>query len=113
MTGKEHLPGLTPLASLLEWLFHRDAYVDTPLIKVKETELCVRLAAHMNEADRQRVLDTKCFTPRELADPAVERVLSQAETKPLMCRAANRVRTAQAMAENLERMAVHRAAARR
>lgn len=104
MTGKEHLPGLTPAASLLEWLFHRDAYVDTPLLRVKDIGLRALLTTHMTEEKRRRILAKPHFTPRELADPAVETALRSVEPKPLMRKAANRVRTAQALAANLERI---------
>jgi ABC-type transport system involved in cytochrome c biogenesis permease subunit len=104
MTGREHLRALSPMASLLEWLFHRDAYADTPLIKVREAGLRVALTAHLGEDQRQRILESKCFTPRELADPVIEGLLSDLETRPLMRRAVNRVRAAQAVAENLERL---------
>ena len=45
MTGREHLPGLSPLASLLEWLFHREAYVDTALIKIPNNGVLASLVS--------------------------------------------------------------------
>jgi len=101
MTGQEHLPGLSPLASLFEWLFNRDAYQDTPLVRVKESGLRFELVAGFSEDRRQRILDTGYFTPRELADPGVNRALAQAETRPLMRRAAGRLRNAQVLVDEL------------
>ena len=71
MYGKDHLPGLSPLASLMEWLFNRDAYADTPVIKVAERGLQIHFTSQMTEAVRQRVAQTSLMTPHELADPTV------------------------------------------
>ena len=102
MTGSEHFPGLSPLASLLEWVFNRDAYADTPLIRVKETSLRAQLTAHLPEDKRQRILMSGHFTPRELLDPSVERVLRELATKRLTRRAAVRVLIARMNVEYLE-----------
>ena len=101
MTGKEHLPGLSPTASLLEWVFNSQAYMDTPCIRVKEIGLCDRLTAHMPPEQRQRILAGKLFTPRELADSTVQRTLSSLQAQPLSRKAANRVREAEHYAGRL------------
>lgn len=101
MTRQDHLPGLSPCASLLEWLFNRDAYADAPLIRLRDPGLAARLATGLPEDKRQRILATKCFTPRELDDPAVARVLLQMEGDVRLQRAVNRVRTAQAIAARM------------
>jgi len=102
MTGREHLPGLSPLASLMEWLFHRDAYQDTPLLKVRSDALRARLALPLSEEKRQRIAARPYFTPRELLSTEVERVLHELESKPMMRSAVNRVRNAQVLAQRLE-----------
>ncbi|MEW6199000.1 MAG: cytochrome c biogenesis protein CcsA [Planctomycetota bacterium] len=102
MTGREHLPGLSPLASLLDWLFRRDAYTDTPVIAVRNAGLLARMVRPLSEDQRERIIKTKRLTPRELADPGVEQVLREAETHPMMRGAVNRVRTAQVLAQQLE-----------
>lgn len=102
MTGREHLPGLSPMASLLEWLFRRDAYADTPVIKVRNAGLLARMVRPLSEDKRERILKTKRLTPRELAEPGVEQVLREAETHPMMRGAVNRVRAAQVLAQQLE-----------
>ncbi len=102
MTGREHLPGLSPVASLFEWLFNRQAYLDTPLIRVKEIGVRARLTAHLSEDKRQRILTDPYFTPNEIADPSVNRALSSLETERQARRSAGRVRTAQTLAAELE-----------
>jgi cytochrome c-type biogenesis protein CcsB len=104
MTGKEHLPGLPPVASVLEWVFNSDAYADTPLLQVKEVGLRSRLTEQLGDEKRQRILNSPYFTPRELHDPSVNRMLGEVETEPMARRAANRVRMAQSYADNLSRM---------
>lgn len=102
MTGREHLPGLSPLASLLDWLFRRDVYLDTPVIRVRNAGLLARMVRPLSEDRRERILRTKRLTPRELADPAVEQTLREMETHPMMRGAVNRVRNAQVYAQHLE-----------
>jgi ABC-type transport system involved in cytochrome c biogenesis permease subunit len=102
MAGSEHFPGLSPLASLFEWLFNREAYTDTPLIKVRNSGIRARLVQQMSEDKRQRIMESKRFTPRELADPTIEQLLRQMESDPMKRNAVNRVRTAQAYARRLQ-----------
>ena len=101
MAGQEHLSGLSPMASLLEWIFNSAAYADTPCIRVKEIGLCDRLTANMPAEQRQRILRNQLFTPRELNDPAVQRTLASLQAQPLSRKAANRVSEAQHFAEQL------------
>lgn len=103
MTGREHLPGLSPPASLLEWLFNRDAYADAPVIKVRNAGIRARLTRHMTKAKQERIAKSKRLTPNELAGPSVQRALAQLESRPLTRRAVNRVRNAQAIANHLDR----------
>jgi len=102
LTGSEHLPGLSPTASLLEWLFNRDAYLDTPLIRVRNRGLLARMAQPLREDQRERILRTGRLTPRELADPLVMGVLRELETHAAQRGAVNRVRNTQVLAQSLE-----------
>jgi len=102
--GREHFPGLSPLASLFDWLFNREAYLDTPVVRIKDKGLRVHFSAHMPEAVRRRIVNTGFMTPRELADPVVKRRMAELETRTIMARAMNRARSAEAVAEYLDRM---------
>lgn len=102
LSGREHLPGLSPCASLVEWLFNRDAYLDTPLVAVRSAGVRARVVRGLSEEKRQRIEQSKRFTPRELADPAVQRILGELEAQPLLRKAVGRVRMAQAVADRLE-----------
>ena len=102
ITGSEHLPGLSPLASLFEWLFNRDAYADTPVIKVRSPNVRARLAAALSAEKRTRIEAYPYFTPREIFSPEIERLLTEMESWPMMRSAVNRVRNAQGLAERLD-----------
>ncbi len=104
MYGRESLPGLSPLASLCDWLFRRQAYVDTPVVRIKDKGLRIHFSAHMPEAARTRIVSSSYMTPRELADPTVRARMKELETRTLMSRAVNRAREAQFVAEALERL---------
>jgi ABC-type transport system involved in cytochrome c biogenesis permease subunit len=101
ITGKENLPGLSPLASLFEWLFNPDAYIDTPLIKVRSPDLRARLAAPLTAEKRERIDARPYFTLREIFTPELEKVLAQLESDPKKRSAVNRVRNAEALAQRL------------
>ena len=103
MTGREHLPGLSPMASLLEWLFNREAYTDISLVKIRNAGLRARLTQHMSDEKQQAIAKSKRVTPNELADPEVQGALARMESQPLTRRAVNRVREAQAIANHLDR----------
>lgn len=103
MVGAEHLPGLSPVGSLLEWLFNKDAYEDVPLIKVRNAGVRARLVRHMPENDQARIMETKRFTPREIRDAKLNTVLREMSTDPMKKNAVNRVRSAQVTARNLDR----------
>ena len=103
MYGKEHLPGLSPIASVLDWLFRHDAYLDVPVVKIGAKGLRIDLTTHMDEARRHRIISTGYMTPRELADPVVQQRLEALETRNVMARAVSKVRRAQSVALMLER----------
>ncbi|TWT43748.1 Cytochrome c biogenesis protein CcsA [Phycisphaerae bacterium RAS1] len=103
MYGEESFPGLSPLATLMEWLFNRDAYIDTPVIKVKDMGLRIHFTAHMPEAARQRIRQTGLMTPREFNDATVQQRIDELEPKFAMNKAIGRVREAQAIAEMMDR----------
>lgn len=72
LTGSEHLPGLSPYASALEWMFNSEAYSDVPIIRIKDVGIRMHLSAHMQPETRRRVRDDGFMTPREfLSDPTV------------------------------------------
>ncbi len=105
MYGKEHLPGLSPMASLMEWLFNRPAYADAPVIRVKDKGVKIHLTAHMPEAVRQRIMATGYMTPHELIDPIVQQRVAELEPRAIMNTAMRRVRNAESVARFLDRMA--------
>jgi ABC-type transport system involved in cytochrome c biogenesis permease subunit len=104
MTGDEHLPGLSPMASLFEWLFNRPAYADEPLIVIKAKGVRVHLSAHMPAGVRDRIQETGRMTPRELDDPTVQNRIRELEPMAPMVTAMRRVRNAEVVARALERL---------
>ncbi len=104
MCGQEHLPGLSPLASLLELICNRAAYLDTPMIRIRDKGLRVHFSAHMDAAPRDRIQRTGYMTLRELADATVQQRIEQLEGRFDTGRAIGRVRHAQAVAMVLDRM---------
>jgi ABC-type transport system involved in cytochrome c biogenesis permease subunit len=104
MTGQEHLPGLSPMASLFEWLFNRQAYVDAPVVRIKDKGIRYHIAGDMRMVDAQRVRDNPYLTPREMADPHVRERLDSLEAESIMQAAMRRVRGALATAQFIEQM---------
>ncbi len=103
LTGRESLPGLSPAASLFEWLLRRDLHADTPIVYIGDRGLRAHLGADLSDAARARILSTGRMTPRELADTRVQQRLAELETQVRMQPAVNRVRAAQFVAFELER----------
>ena len=104
MYGSDRLPGLSPLGSLFEWLANRAAYADTPLIRIRDRGLLVHFTDEMPEAARQRILRDGLMTPRELADPAVQKRMAELEPRFEMGRAIGRVRSAAAVAQFVDEL---------
>lgn len=104
MYGAEHFPGLSPLASVMEWLFHREAYADTPVIRIKDKGLRLDFAAHMPPDRRRRIIEETRMTPREFSTPEVERRIAALEPQATMVTAIRRVRDAEVVAKAMERM---------
>ncbi len=104
MYGAEHFPGLSPLASLMEWLFNRDAYVDTPVIRIRDKGLRIDFTTTMPEDKRRRIIRDGHMTPREFALPDVGARISELESKAVMVSAIRRVRDAEVVARAMERM---------
>ncbi len=104
MYGQDSLPGLTPVASLFEWLFNSDAYSDAPVIRIKDRGLRIHFSTHLPEKDRQRIVDTGYMTPNELDNPVVRRRIRELEPRFDMGRAIGRVRSAQTIAVLLPRL---------
>ena len=105
MYGAEHFPGLSPNASLLEWLFNRQAYRRIPVVKIKEKGLRVHFSAHMADESRNRILATGRMTPAEIDDPTVQTRMKELEPKFDTRTAMGRVRHAEAVCKHLDRMA--------
>lgn len=101
MYGREHLPGLSPMASLMEWLFNREAYEDAPVVFIKDRGVRIHLSAHMPDAARQRIRQTGYMTPRELRDPMVGRRIGELEPLAPMVTAMRRVRNAEVMVDSM------------
>ncbi|MFQ5806674.1 MAG: cytochrome c biogenesis protein CcsA [Phycisphaerae bacterium] len=104
MSGREHLSGLSPLASLFEWLFNRAAYDDTPVVRIKDKGLRVHFSAHMTEEKRWRIVNQGYMTPRELVDPVVQQRMRELEPRNVMVTAMRRVRHAESVARFLDQM---------
>lgn len=100
MTRSEHFPELSPMASLMEWLFNRAAYADTPVVNLKEPGVRYHFTSHMSSAVvRDRIRSTGKMTLREFADPMIERRVRELEPRPTMGTAMRRVRDAQVVAQ--------------
>jgi cytochrome c-type biogenesis protein CcsB len=104
MYGAEHLPGLSPLASAMEWLFRRDAYFDTPVIRVKDQGLRIDFSTHLVADRRERVLRTGHMTPQEFHSPLVMQRIAELEPRATMKTAIGRVRDAEFVADAFDRM---------
>ncbi len=104
MVGKEHLPGLSPTASLLEWIFRNGEYADQPVIYVREKGLRVDFSRHMPKEKRDYIVQTGYFTPRQFADPTVRRKMEEFAPRFDMGSAMGRVGGAREVAFDLERM---------
>lgn len=104
MRGREHLPGLSPLASLMEWLFNRDAYADEPVVRIRDRGLRVHLGTLLPASQRQFVIDTGFMTPRQLNLPVVQARMAELEPRFEMVTAMRRVRDAQVVAGHLDQM---------
>ncbi len=98
MTGKEHFPGLSPIGSLLEWLFNRQAYADVPVIRLKDKGIRLHLVADLPAERRQVFLQEQRLTLRELESPAVQKTIRELAPRQLMAAAMNRVGAAQFVA---------------
>jgi ABC-type transport system involved in cytochrome c biogenesis permease subunit len=98
MVGRDRLPGLSPLASLLEWSFNSSAYADEPILRVKDMGLRQDLTTHMSRDARNRIVRTGYFTPRELSDPVVLQRLREFEPRFDLVKAVGRIRETQVVA---------------
>ncbi len=104
LTGSEHLPGLSPLASLFELLFRHDAYVDTPIVKIRGKAMRADLSTRLSQAQRARIMDSGMMTPNELRDPSVQQRLRELEPRNIMVRAVQKVRRAETIAWFLDQL---------
>jgi len=102
--GREKLPELSPLASLLEWTCNSAAYADTPVIRIRDRGLRFHFTEHMTEAARQRIRQTGYMTPREFSDPTVQRRIEELEPRFDTARAIGRVREAEETARFLDQL---------
>ena len=104
MYGKESLPGLSPIGSLMEWLFNRDAYVDEPLVRIKDKGLRIHFSTQFPRDQRNRIIKDGYMTPREISNPQVESRMRELEPRAIMVSAMRRARGAQTMAEFMDRL---------
>lgn len=103
LVGREHFPGLSPVASLMEWVFHRDAYADVPLIRIRDVGIRYHVTAGIANGDaRQRIISTGMMTPREFDDPRVRDRISEIASRNTMASAMNRVGAAAAVARRID-----------
>lgn len=104
MTAVEHLPELSPLASTLEWVFNRDAYLDHKVVYIKDRGLRIHFSAHMSMQRASEIRDSGYMTPRELlADPVVRERIEELAPRTGMNTAMGRVADAQSVAAQLDR----------
>ncbi len=104
MYGQAALPGLSPLASFFEMLFNKEAYLDTPLLRVKEEGLRIHFTEHMSDEARRRVRETGLLTPRELMDLKLRQRMQELAPRFEMSRAINRVRNGEQTVRFLDEM---------
>ena len=104
MCGQEHLPGLSPLASLFELIFNNDAYADSPIVRLKDKGVRMNLLAHLPVESRDRFMNTGMITPHELAARPVQQLISELEPKAIMITAMRRVRNAEAVVRFIDQM---------
>lgn len=104
MHGAEHLPGLSPLASLFEWLFNRDQYRDLPVVRIKDIGIRRHITRAFKPERRSQIIAGSYMTLNELALPAVGERLNELEPRFEMRPAMIRTRNAQFTAERLGRM---------
>ncbi|MFN0135209.1 MAG: cytochrome c biogenesis protein CcsA [Phycisphaerae bacterium] len=103
LIGGENLPGLTPYASTLEWLFNKDAYNDVEIIRVKDVGIRMHLSAHLEPETRQRIRDTGYMTPREfLSDTTVTQRMNELMGRGRLRAAMGRVANAHEAATDME-----------
>ncbi len=104
MTGRDHLPGLSPMASLFEWLFNWRAYADEPLVYVKDKGLRIEFGLILPPSDRDYVTRTGRFSLRQIADRAIAARIDELEPRFEMVTAIRRVNEARFVAFNLSEM---------
>ncbi|MCC6357471.1 MAG: cytochrome c biogenesis protein CcsA [Phycisphaerales bacterium] len=104
MTGKDHFPGLTPEASILEWMFNGNAYNDQRMIRIKDKGIRLNITAHMPAARADEIRKTGFITRNELRSPEIERRLREMATITRMAPAMGRAGAARAAALSMEEM---------
>lgn len=104
MTGRESLGGLSPMASMFEWLLNRDAYVDQPLVRVRDMGVRIHFSAHMPEDRARQIRENGFMTLREFTSPIVEERKDELRERSRMAPAMRRVGEAEATAAFLPRL---------
>ncbi len=104
MYGKEHLPGLSPLASVFEWVFNKDKYVHEPVIRVKEAAVRHAFAKHFPAAEREYIREKGYLTPRQIMNQGVRAHIEELGSSAITIRSANRVRQAEFIAGMMEQL---------
>jgi ABC-type transport system involved in cytochrome c biogenesis permease subunit len=104
MYGKEHLPRLSPLASMFEWLFNRDAYRDVPLIRIRDMGLRIHFTAHMPAEQAGRIRESGYMTLEEFTSRTVQQRKDELRPKAHMGPAMRRIGEAEATAIGLDQI---------
>lgn len=93
LSGVEQWAQLSPMASMLEWIFNPEPYLDIPLVRVKEKGLQIHFTAHMapDSPARARIRDSGYMTPHEFLDPVVEQRMRELAPRAEMNTAMGRV----------------------
>lgn len=99
MIGAESFPGLSPIGSLLEWHFNREAYADLRLIRIRDLGVQIHLSLHMPEVQRAAMRQSGRLTLREFYDAALLQRIRELEPRFEMGKAMNRVRDAEMTAK--------------
>lgn len=102
MTGREHFPGVSPVGSMLEWNFNRNAYRDIPLVRVSSESVVYGLLDVVPAERRTDILKDKRFTLRQVSADAFTQALTRIESDTRKRSAASRARHAQVIAMHMD-----------
>ena len=91
-TGDETPDGVEPAAAMLELFFNTGAYLDKPVLYIRERKMRKLVADHLEGADRERFAQTRRVPPRAIVNQgAAFRLLWAGRATARQCRAAAKV----------------------